>query len=82
MDYDGPKTCQAAKLFYNGRTSCNFACLGYGDCVNACEYDAIKIEIFRAIIDPDKCTACGACVDVCPKDCITLYSSEPRRMQA
>ena len=43
MDYDGPKTCQAAKLFYNGRTSCNFACLGYGDCVNACEYDAIQI---------------------------------------
>ncbi|MFQ9440833.1 MAG: 4Fe-4S binding protein [Acutalibacteraceae bacterium] len=51
-------------------------------CVKACEYDAIKIENFRAIIDPDKCTACGACVDVCPKDCITLYSSEPRRMQA
>ena len=35
MDYDGPKTCQAAKLLYNGRTSCNYACLGYGDCVNA-----------------------------------------------
>ena len=43
MDYDGPKTCQAAKLLYDGRTSCNFACLGYGDCTRACEYDAIHI---------------------------------------
>ncbi len=62
--------------------ACKVGCIACMKCVKACEYDAIKIENFRAIIDPDKCTACGACVDVCPKDCITLYSSEPRRMQA
>ena len=61
---------------------CKVSCIACMKCVKTCEYDAIKIENFRAIIDPDKCTSCGACVDVCPKDCITLYSSEPRKMQA
>ena len=62
--------------------ACKVGCIACMKCVKACEYDAIKIENFRAIIDPDKFTACGAFVDVCHKDCITLYSSEPRRMQA
>lgn len=25
-----------------------------------------------AIIDPDKCTGCGSCVDVCPTEAIKL----------
>ena len=55
MDYDGPKTCQAAKLLYDGRTSCNFACLGYGDCTRACEYDAIHIVDHIAKVNEDLC---------------------------
>ena len=66
MDYDGPKTCKAAKLYYNGRTSCNFACLGYGDCTNVCEYDAIHIVDHIAKVDEDKCIGCSACARVCP----------------
>jgi ferredoxin len=27
-------------------------------------------------VDPDKCDYCGACVGVCPEDCIELAESE------
>lgn len=72
MDYDGPKTCKAAKLYYNGRTSCNFACLGYGDCTNVCEYDAIHIVDHIAKVDEDKCIGCSACARVCPNSILEL----------
>ena len=28
-------------------------------------------EVYNSI-DPDKCTACGLCVDSCPQNCITI----------
>lgn len=32
---------------------------------------------YRAVIDPEKCTACGACIDLCPVEAI---SEGPKRM--
>ncbi len=72
MDYDGPKTCQAAKLLYDGRTSCNFACLGYGDCTRACEYDAIHIVDHIAKVNEDLCIGCSACAKVCPNSILEI----------
>ena len=59
MDYTGPKSCAVAKMYYGGRTSCNFACLGYGDCVAACNFDAIHInpETGLVEVDEEKCTS-------------------------
>lgn len=66
MEYQGPQSCAVAKMLYNGRTSCNFACLGYGDCVAACEYDALQIVNHLARVNDDLCIGCGACSKVCP----------------
>jgi ferredoxin len=54
--------------------------LGYGDCVEACAFDAIKVnpETGIAEVDPDKCTACGACVKACPKKIIELRKKWPK----
>ena len=72
MDYTGPKSCAVAKMYYGGRTSCNFACLGYGDCVAACPYNAISIKNDLAQIDYSLCVGCGACSKVCPQDILEI----------
>ena len=73
-EYNGSKSCAVVASFYVGETACAYGCLGYGDCAEACAFDAIKInpETGIAEIDPEKCTACGACVKACPKHVIEL----------
>ena len=37
MEYDGVKTCAAAKQFFGGLSACPYGCIGLGDCEAACE---------------------------------------------
>lgn len=78
--FDGAKSCAVASSLYVGETACAFGCLGYGDCVEACAFDAIHVnpETGLAEVDPDKCTACGACVKACPKHIIELRKKWPK----
>lgn len=78
--FDGVKSCAVASSLYGGETNCSFGCLGYGDCVKACNFDAIHInpETGLAEVDEDKCTACGACVKACPKNVIELRKKGPK----
>ena len=72
--YDGAKSCAVASATFAGDTGCSFGCLGLGDCVVACDFDAIHINPETGLpeVDEDKCTACGACVKACPKFIIQL----------
>lgn len=60
--YDGVTSCAVAASLYGGETGCTYGCLGYGDCVTVCNFDAIAInpETRLPEVDFDKCTACGA----------------------
>lgn len=73
--YEGMKTCRAAALVAGGGKGCAWACLGLGDCERACEeFDAIHLdEHGLPVVDAEKCTACGDCVDVCPKKLFSLH---------
>lgn len=51
---------------------CKIGCIGCMKCVRACEFGAVRVENFHAVVDPQKCTACGKCVEVCPRHCITM----------
>ena len=72
--YDGASSCAIASILYEGDTGCSYGCLGLGDCVKACDFGALYLNIktgLPEVID-DNCTACNACVTACPKNIIEL----------
>lgn len=77
--YDGVSSCAIAHNLYGGETACTWGCLGLGDCVVSCKFDAIFInpETLLPEVDEDKCTSCGACVKACPKLIIELRKKGP-----
>ncbi len=79
VKYEGVSSCSFAHAMYTGEGGCQYGCLGLGDCVDACEFDAIYIPEDRGVpIVKDNCTACGACVEACPRDIIELRKRGPK----
>ena len=71
-NYDGYTSCATAAGLAGGPKMCRFACIGLGDCAQACAFGAIKIADGLAHIDEEKCVACGQCVNICPRGVIAL----------
>lgn len=78
--YEGATSCAVVSTLYGGETGCTFGCLGNGDCVTACTFDAIHMNPETGLpeVDEEKCTACGACVKACPKTLIELRKKGPK----
>lgn len=79
FEYDGIIDCKAEHALSGGSKSCLVGCLGGETCVIACPFDAIFMnDINVAEVDKDKCTACGICIEECPRNIIELvtYTSE------
>ncbi len=75
--YKGVKTCVGATLLAGGQKLCKFSCLGFGDCVDACPFGAIHMgEDNIPVIDSEKCTVCGKCIMVCPRNIISLEDAK------
>lgn len=72
--YDGAKSCAIANMMNGGETGCFYGCLGCGDCVSVCTFDAIKMDPDTGlpVVDQEKCTACGKCAKACPRNIIEL----------
>jgi ferredoxin len=78
-EYQGHPSCRSAAAVGGGGKGCRYGCLGYGDCEDVCDFDAIVMSpTGLPIIDADKCTACGDCIDICPKNVLELYPVEQR----
>lgn len=74
VKYTGLDSCRAAVLVAGGGKGCSWGCLGLGDCKVACTFDAIQMEPHGLpVVNEPKCTACGDCVDACPKDLFSLH---------
>ncbi len=68
-EYWGFESCQAAAVVSGGGKGCSWGCLGLGDCQSACSFAAIDMNANGLpTVNIDKCTACGDCVDACPRD--------------
>ncbi len=79
LNYHGDMSCKTASQLFGGPKACNYGCLGFGDCVNACPYDAIQLCDGVARVNPLACKACKICIKTCPKgiiDLVPLY--EPK----
>jgi Na+-translocating ferredoxin:NAD+ oxidoreductase RNF subunit RnfB len=78
--YDGATTCAIAAQHYGSETGCSYGCYGLGDCVDACDFDAMYMDEKTGlpVIIEDKCVACGACVKACPKSIIELRNQGPK----
>ena len=71
--YKGMPSCRAAVLAGGGK-GCAWGCLGLGDCKSVCNFDAIHMnEHGLPVVDEDNCTACGACVQICPRSLFSLH---------
>lgn len=75
-DYYGVGDCAAANRLAGGQKACPSGCLGFGNCVKVCKFDAIHVVNGVAVVDEDKCTACGMCAAVCPKKLIELVPKD------
>ncbi|MBS3755971.1 MAG: FAD-dependent oxidoreductase [Desulfobacterales bacterium] len=77
--YHGLNRCNAVNALYGGKRECSIGCLGFGDCVHACKFDALEIgPNGYPIVDKDKCVGCGACEQICPKSIIEVRTMSQR----
>lgn len=81
--YYGPKDCKLATgIGGNGSKACNYGCMGFGSCVKVCAFDAIHVVDGVALVDKEKCTACGMCVAECPINIIEMVPAKSKTFVA
>jgi len=79
VHYAGLESCRAAALVSGGGKGCSWGCLGLGDCERVCEFHAIDMDVNGLpVVTESKCTACGDCVDICPKSLFSLHAVSHR----
>jgi Na+-translocating ferredoxin:NAD+ oxidoreductase subunit B len=78
-EYEGEPTCTAANLVA-GYQGCTYGCLGLGDCVQVCNYNAIDVRNGLAKVDYDQCVGCRACEIACPRNIISMVPFKAERM--
>jgi len=77
--YDGLLSCRAAAQVAGGGKGCFWGCLGLADCALACDFDAIHMDPQGLpVVSEAKCTACGDCVEACPKDLFSIHAVSHR----
>lgn len=77
--YTGIPSCQAATLVLGGQKYCSYGCLGFGDCIKVCPFDALRMGHNQLpIVDINKCRACSKCVKTCPRHLFTLVDQDKK----
>ncbi|UCD29718.1 MAG: RnfABCDGE type electron transport complex subunit B, partial [Planctomycetota bacterium] len=79
VPYEGVESCVEANVIGVSQ-ACVYGCLGFGDCVEVCEYDALQMVDDLPVVDYEKCTGCGACSKACPRNIIEQIPFKQERM--
>ena len=82
-EFQGPRTCAISAMIYGGETDCQYGCLGDGDCVNVCQFDAMYMDETTGlpVVITDKCTSCGMCAEACPRNIIEMRPKHKRDLK-
>lgn len=79
VKYEGLQSCRAAALVNGGGKGCTWGCLGLADCERVCNFHAIHMDRHGLpVVTEALCTACGDCVNVCPKQLFSLHAVSHR----
>lgn len=80
VEYDGAQSCRVQQMTGMGETGCAYGCLGCGDCVSACKFGALTMNMETGLpeVNEDLCTACGACAKACPRTIIEIRPKGPK----
>lgn len=79
FEYDGDDTCTYTSNLTAGVGGCQFGCLGGGECVDACDFDAMYMDPETNLpVVKDNCVACNACIEACPRDILELRNRGPK----
>ena len=73
LEYSGVQSCKMAAGLFGGQKTCSYGCLGFGDCVKVCQYDAIFLYDGVAMVNASNCVACKMCINECPRHIIDLF---------
>ena len=78
--YTGLPTCRGAKLAAGGTKLCSWGCLGFGDCVKMCKFDALSLDTEKGlpVVDYEKCTGCRMCMNECPQGILKAVPSDQK----
>ncbi|MDE6693679.1 MAG: RnfABCDGE type electron transport complex subunit B [Muribaculaceae bacterium] len=71
--YEGVRRCSIMNMTA-GDYDCDNSCLGCGDCMDVCQWQAINYNATTGIVEisAEKCVGCGMCVSTCPRRIIEL----------
>jgi formate dehydrogenase (NADP+) beta subunit len=80
--YMGVSSCKAMAVVFGGKRVCGVGCIGLGDCVKACTFEAVHMgPEGHPVVDDNKCVGCGACQKACPKDIIEVKTLTEKLMK-
>jgi len=79
-EYKGPRTCLSANLVFGAGMECEYGCMGFGDCVDVCPFDALHMDNGLPRVNPEKCTGCGKCVEACPRGIISMQDKKNEKL--
>ncbi|KJJ83509.1 RnfABCDGE type electron transport complex subunit B [Candidatus Omnitrophus magneticus] len=75
-EYVGIKKCSSANLIFGSGMDCEYGCMGFGDCVSVCPFDALHMIDGLPCVTIEKCTGCGKCATVCPRKIISMVEKK------
>ena len=82
FQYQGMPSCAAAALLAAGQGTdqCRYSCLGHGDCIKVCPFDALYLRDWLIRVNPARCTGCGQCTKACPRNILEIVPRRARVM--